>query len=144
MFPCSMLVLSSCCSIFNDRFFAPLFAALDYYITSLRVCQEVFRNFSKSFFELSLSTTLIGATCLLYYILPVLSTPFSNFFEIFFTSRIRRPHQALVPSRKKRHPRPRKPRLRRPLRMCRCGKGGSPRARLAKSPHRNSGSYPWQ
>ena len=44
-----MLVLSSCCSIFNDRFFAPLIAEPDYYITTVSLCQDLFESFLKFF-----------------------------------------------------------------------------------------------
>ena len=57
MFPCSMLVLSSCCSIFNDRFLTPLVAEPDYYITTRSVCQGVFQTFLK-FFQIVFPTAL--------------------------------------------------------------------------------------
>ena len=64
-------------------FHAPFAAEPDYYITTVLVCQEVFWNFLKNFFKLSLSSTLIGATCPLYYIFPRLSIPFRKFFWFF-------------------------------------------------------------
>ena len=43
----------SCCSIFNDR--AAPCGQLDYYTTSSRLCQDLFRNFLKTFFKSFLS-----------------------------------------------------------------------------------------
>ena len=55
-----MLVLSSCCSIFNDRFFTPLIAEPDYYITTVSLCQDLFESFLK-FFQISFSLSFLDA-----------------------------------------------------------------------------------
>ena len=84
--------LVHCCSIFNERFpFARRRSRRQpvYYITSARLCQEVFQNFFKFFRSLFLrfaSAIVVSfvTTLLLYHIRFRLSRGFSNFFEVFF------------------------------------------------------------
>ena len=77
--PCSMLVLSSCCSIFNDRFLPPfLWAAWLLYHTDFRlssVFSKFFQSFFKNFFAFPPEVSL-----------PILLHRFrfvNTFFEIF-------------------------------------------------------------
>jgi len=60
-------------------FSAPLVAEPDYYITTVSVCQGFFQTFLKFFqiyFFNPLELPVLGATCLLYYILFRLSRGF--------------------------------------------------------------------
>ncbi len=85
---------SCCCSIFNERFACLLeeFSLssrrqLCYYITSSRVCQEVFENFLKFFSRFlryrSVEIASRLTTRLLYHINLPLSIPFFKFLQIF-------------------------------------------------------------
>ena len=79
-------VLLSCCSIFNDRTVLSC-GQLDYYITSLPLCQYLFSNFFKKFFRVSTGTLCnIFAALSLFWgeslsIIPLLSRFVNSFFE---------------------------------------------------------------
>ena len=89
------ILSASCCSIFNDRFAVPSepFAVpsrrrLDYYITSLPLCQYLFQKFFWFFqtFFLALSSkhphrALSRTAPLLYYLSPLLSSGFLKVFS---------------------------------------------------------------
>ena len=79
--PCSMLVLSSCCSIFNDRSLLPFFAEPDYYITALSVCQPLFWNFFKFLFRGFLPAASCGQLFYFTTFFSVCQPLFSNFFQ---------------------------------------------------------------
>ena len=66
----------------NLPFASPRFARLDYYITSLSVCQEVFQKFFKNFFN----RFPAGAEVPEYYITSsrVCQEVFQKFFQLFF------------------------------------------------------------
>ena len=75
-------VLLSCCSIFKDHS-PPLLRQLDYYTTSLPLCQYLFQkffNFFKSFFQtrnsVVFSSPLLRTACILYHIIKSLSRGF--------------------------------------------------------------------
>ena len=84
MFPCSMLVLSSCCSIFNDRFFSPArCGAWLLYHNRFRL-SRVFSNFFEIFSNLFLQPPRTPRS---RRDLPIILHPFSfvkRFFEKSF------------------------------------------------------------
>ena len=85
--------VNSFCIVQFSRSFSNLVASISlrrlcYYITSFRVCQEVFQTFFKVFWTFlpnSQEVTFSRKAYLLYHIFLSLSRGFSNFFKVFWT-----------------------------------------------------------
>ena len=71
-----------CCSIVKVQFLTLAVRELVYYITSLRLCQYLFLNFFKKFFDSGLRCLLrFGAN---FVIIPHLDSLVNRFFKSFF------------------------------------------------------------